>query len=82
MRRSALATSLVTGALTSLALLTHPAGAAPAVTKAATGALHTSGNKIVDSNTAQVVLKGLHRDGTQGGPSTSTTPVSAAELRT
>jgi endoglucanase len=45
-----------------------------------TGALHVSGNKVLDSTGKPVVLRGIHRDGTQGGPSTSTTPVTANEL--
>jgi endoglucanase len=62
----------------SLAVLAAPsvqaAGPAP------TGALHVMGNKVVDSTGTPVVLRGIHRDGTQGGPSTSSTPVTPGEL--
>jgi hypothetical protein len=57
--------------------------AAPTVQAAApapTGALHVTGNQVLDSTNTPVVLRGIHRDGTQGGPSTSSTPVTAAEL--
>jgi hypothetical protein len=62
----------------SLAVLVAPA--VHAATPAPTGALHVLGNQVLDSNNNAVVLRGIHRDGTQGGPSTSSTPVSATEL--
>ena len=59
-----------------LALLsTAPVSADPP-----SGALRVSGNTIVDAAGRTVVLRGLHRDGTQGGPSTSPTPVTTQEL--
>jgi hypothetical protein len=44
------------------------------------GPLLVSGNRIVDAAGKDVVLRGLHRDGTQGGPSTSPASVSAHEI--
>jgi hypothetical protein len=45
-----------------------------------TGPLTVVGNHIEDANGATVVLRGLQRDGTEGGPSTSPATVSADEL--
>jgi hypothetical protein len=55
--------------------LTHPSGA----TKAPAG-LHVSGNQIVDATGHPVVLRGINRAGTEGGPDSSTIPVSDAEI--
>jgi len=57
-------------------VLATPVGAAPSPS----GALRVSGNRIVDTVGHTVVLRGIHRDGTEGGPSTSSTPVTTDEL--
>jgi hypothetical protein len=44
------------------------------------GPLSVQGNRIVDAQGSTVVLRGLQRDGTQGGPGTSPVPVTADEL--
>lgn len=56
----------------------------PAATATAAPALalplSAQGNRIVDAKGATVVLRGVQRDGTQGGPGTSPAPVSSTEL--
>jgi hypothetical protein len=48
---------------------------------AATGAgPHVSGNRIVDGSGRTLVLNGLNRAGTEGGPSSSSAPVTDAEV--
>jgi hypothetical protein len=62
-------------------------GAAGAAGSTATGKapalalpLSVQGNRVVDANGSTVVLRGLQRDGTQGGSGVSRVPVTAAEL--
>ncbi|MGZ6825333.1 MAG: glycoside hydrolase family 5 protein, partial [Mycobacteriales bacterium] len=64
-----------------------PAAPVPAEPVAATPAaalrglpLLVVGNRVVGPDGATVVLRGLHRDGTQGGPDTSAAQVTAAEI--
>jgi hypothetical protein len=47
---------------------------------AARAGLHVSGNRIVDASGHTVVLRGVNRAGTEGGPDTSSVPVSEAEI--
>lgn len=53
---------------------------APSAQSAAPAGLSVRGNRIVYAQGHTVVLRGIHRDGTESGPSTSPTPVTAAEL--
>src|SRR4051794_33782040 len=66
----AMATTL-TGTTPAQAVTRAPALATP---------LSVQGNRIVDANGATVVLRGVQRDGTQGGYGTSPISVSASEL--
>jgi hypothetical protein len=59
---------------------TTPVPIAPTSAPALAVPLSVQGNRIVDARGATVVLRGLQRDGTQGGPGTSPTPVSSTEL--
>jgi hypothetical protein len=43
--------------------------------------LHVVGNRIVDATGSTVVLRGLQRDGTEGGAGSSGVPVTTEELR-
>jgi hypothetical protein len=42
--------------------------------------LSVQGNRIVDATGATVVLRGVQRDGTEGGPASSPVPVTSSEL--
>lgn len=56
-------------------------GATPAhAASTLSNALTVEGNRIVDAHGNTMVLRGLHRDGTQGGPSTSPAKVTADEI--
>ncbi len=61
-----------------------PSGAAPRLPAVGPASnlspLLVSGNKIIDATGAPVTLRGIHRDGTQGGPSTSPSSVSDTEI--
>jgi hypothetical protein len=61
-----------------------PSGAAPVLPVVGSASnlspLIVSGNKIIDASGATVTLRGIHRDGTEGGPSTSPTSVSDTEI--
>jgi hypothetical protein len=75
----------VAGLVVAGSVATAPAGAlgtAPAPTRAPAMALPLSvqGNRVVDANGTTVVLRGVQRDGTEGGPGTSTRAVTTDEL--
>ena len=42
--------------------------------------LHVSGNRVVDGSGHTVVLRGVNRAGTEGGPGTSNVPVTSSEI--
>ena len=56
------------------ACLASPAPAAPRP------GLHVSGNRIADSAGHTVVLRGVNRSGTEGGPDSSSVPVTESEI--
>ena len=56
------------------AVLAQPSPAAPRP------GLHVSGNRIVDAAGRTVVLRGVNRAGTEGGPGSSSAPVSETEI--
>src|SRR5690349_3154832 len=77
LRRGAALVGLVAAATTvSMGTPAQATGSAPALALP----LATSGNRIVDADGATVVLRGLQRDGTQGGAGSSTIKVAPAEL--